>query len=92
MTSDGYQCQEMALLAKQLMSGDMNGAEIWLQNLNSCILKMKSISINVTNMVASLFLLPKHEEMTTLALQTLIDIAKQDICQVRQKIISMLDL
>ncbi|XP_063431997.1 focadhesin-like isoform X2 [Mytilus trossulus] len=80
MTSEGYQCQEMSVIADQIWE-DIRFAEIWLLNLKSCIPKMKTVPVNITNMVASLFLISKTEVLSDLGIQTLVEIAKQDVCQ-----------
>lgn len=81
MTSEGYQCQEMSVIADQIWT-DIRHAETWLLNLKSCIPKMKIVPVNITNMVASLFLLSKTEVLSDLGIQTLVEIAKQHVSQV----------
>lgn len=91
MTTEGYQCQEMAVLADEFWT-DMRSAEQWIQNLKSCIHKMISVPLNVTNMVTSLILISRTEKLTDLALQTIVDISKQDVSQVNTLLYGILFL
>lgn len=91
MTTEGYQCQEMAVLADEFWT-DIRYAEQWLQNLKSCINKMNSVPLNVTSMVSSLFLISKTEHLTDLALQTIVDVSKHDVSQVYKLLFGILFL
>ena len=81
MTSEGYQCEEISKLADMFWM-DHSKAALWLESLKSCLGKMKTVHANITNMVVSLFLMSNSSDLSNLALQTIVDISKQDVSQV----------
>ena len=81
LCGDGYQTQICTQLASQLSSDTMATIN-WLTSLQGHLVKLTTVPRSLTNLLAAILVMNQDTTVSKLALDRLVDIARQDVTKV----------